>query len=83
MGTLYVVQGFEKIDGGIVACKPILHGLADLAISRAAGLAARCHGVLVYSQVADTDRGEYSTPRILAQHGQVPNPERQTLRQAG
>lgn len=83
MGVLYVVQGFENIDGNVVASKPILHGLADLAMSRAERLAEHAHGVLVYSQLADTDRDQYSTPRILFQHGQVPDPERHSLRETG
>lgn len=83
MGTLYVVQGFREIDGSVVADKPILHGIQLMALERAETLARQRHGVLVYAQVADADRGEYSPPTILAQHGSVPHPERHTLRRAG
>lgn len=82
MGKLYVVQGFREVDGNVIADKPILHGMEDLALKRAQMLAVGCHGVLVYAQIADADRGEYSRPTILIQHGNVPDPERHSLRQA-
>lgn len=83
MGTLYVVQSFREVDGNVIADKPILHGRESLAIERALTLAERRHGVLVYAQMADADRDEYSQPMILAQHGSVPYPERHSLRKAG
>jgi len=83
MGTLYVVQGFHEVDGDIVADKPILHGMEQLARTRGEMLAEERDGVLVYAQAADTDRGEYSEPVILAKYGCVPHPEQQSLRQAG
>lgn len=64
----------------MVACKPILHGMEPLARSRGEALAAECDGVLVYAQGADVDRGEFSTPVILAKYGDVPFPETQGLR---
>jgi hypothetical protein len=63
----------------MVACKPILHGMEPLARSRGEALAAEYGGVLVYAQDADVDRGEYSTPVILAKYGDVPHPEEQSL----
>jgi len=33
----------------------------------------------VYAQGADTNRGEYSDPVILAKYGRVPNPQEQSL----
>ncbi len=83
MGTLYVVQGFCEVDGDIIADKPILHGMEQLARTRGELLAEQRDGVLVYAQAADIDRGEYSEPVILAKYGQVPNPEQQSLCQAG
>ncbi len=83
MGTLYVVQGFCEVGGDIIADKPILHGMEQLARTRGELLAGRRDGVLVYAQAADIDRGEYSEPVILAKYGQVPNPEQQSLRQTG
>ncbi|HWX65617.1 MAG TPA: hypothetical protein VNZ27_04225 [Rhodanobacter sp.] len=83
MGTLYVVQGFSEVGDDVVADKPILHGMEQLARTRGEMLAARYDGVLVYAQAADADRGEYSEPVILAKYGHVPNPERQSLRLAG
>jgi hypothetical protein len=83
MGTLYVVQGFSEVGGNVVADKPILHGMEQLARTRGELLAAQCDGVLVYAQAADADRGEYSEPVILAKYGHVPNPEQQSLRLAG
>ncbi len=81
METLYVVQGFYGEGEGAVAGKPILHGMEQLARSRGEALAEHCDGVLVYAQGADADRGEYSTPVVLAKYGNVPHPERQSLRQ--
>lgn len=81
METLYVVQGFYGMGQGMVAGKPILHGMEQLARSRGEALAAECDGVLVYAQGADVDRGEYSAPVILATYGDVPQPEAQSLRQ--
>jgi hypothetical protein len=79
MGTLYVVQGFCEVDGGVIADKPILHGMEQLARTRGAMLAGKRDGVLVYAQAADADRGEYSEPVILAKYGRVPHPEEQSL----
>ncbi|HZX72496.1 MAG TPA: hypothetical protein VFE77_16950 [Rhodanobacter sp.] len=80
METLYVVQGFYGVGQGMVACRPILHGMEPLARSRGEALAGQCDGVLVYAQGADVDRGEYSIPVILAKYGNVPHPEAQSLR---
>ncbi|MFA6230743.1 MAG: hypothetical protein WC617_11335 [Rhodanobacter sp.] len=79
MGTIYVVQGFHEVEGDVIADKPILHGMEQLARSRGQALAERCAGVLVYAQGADADRGEYSSPTILACYGRVPHPDRQRL----
>lgn len=79
MGTLYVVQGFCEVDGDVVADKPILHGMQQLALTRGEILARQRDGVLVYAQAADIDRGEYSEPVILAKYGVVPDPEQQSL----
>lgn len=83
MGTLYVVQGFCEVDGDIIADKPILHGMEQLARTRGEMLAGQRDGVLVYAQAADADRGEYSEAVILARYGRVPHPEQQSLCQAG
>lgn len=81
MGTLYVVQGFHEEHGDVVADKPILHGMEQLARTRGELLAGQREGVLVYAQAADIDRDEYSQPVILARYGHVPDPEQQSLRQ--
>lgn len=81
METQYVVQGFFGAGQGMVACKPILHAMEPLARSCGEVLAGQCDGVLVYAQDADFDRGEYSTPVILARYGAVPHPEILGLRQ--
>lgn len=83
MGTLYVVQGFCEVDGDIIAEKPILHGMEQLARTRGEMLAGQRDGVLVYAQTADIDRGEYSEPVILAKYGLVPNPDQQSLCRMG
>ena len=79
METLYVVQTFYGMERDMVAGKPILHGMEQLARARGEALACECDGVLVYAQGADVDRGEYSTPVILATYGDVPHPEAQGL----
>lgn len=83
MGTLYVVQGFCEMGGDVIADKPILHGMEQLARKRGEMLASQRDGVLVYAQAADVDRGEYSEPVILAKYGQVPSPEQQSLCRMG
>lgn len=72
METVYVVQGFQDIGGAVLPEKPLLHGFESLALDHGAELAVRRTGVVVYAQQADTDRGEYSHPVILASYGQVP-----------
>ncbi|MEP7187181.1 MAG: hypothetical protein ABI767_15225 [Rhodanobacter sp.] len=83
MGKLYVVQCFHEVDGCVLANKPILHGMESLALERGRMLATEHDGVLVYAQMADADQDKYSQPMILAQHGLVPYPERQTLGEVG
>ncbi|OOG55498.1 hypothetical protein [Rhodanobacter sp. C03] len=79
METLYVVQSFHEVDGAVLPEKPVLHGMEALARRSGEQLAMQCEGVLVYAQGADTDRGEYSDPVILAKYGRVPDPQKQGL----
>lgn len=72
METVYVVQGFQSVDGTVSAEKPLLHGFESLALSHGAELSEQMAGVVVYAQKADTDRGEYSRPVILASYGHIP-----------
>ncbi len=83
METLYVIQGFYGVGEGMVAGKPILHGMEQLARARGEALAEQCDGVLVYAQGADADRDEYSSPIVLATYGNAPRAEIQGLRQPG
>jgi hypothetical protein len=80
METLYVVQSFREVEGDVLPEKPVLHGMEEFARRRGEQLATECEGVLVYAQGADTNRGEYSDPVILAEYGHVPNPQGQGLR---
>jgi hypothetical protein len=80
METLYVVQSFREVEGDVLPEKPVLHGMEEFARKRGEQLAAQREGVLVYAQAADTNRGEYSDPVILAKYGHVPNPQEQSLR---
>ena len=80
METLYVVQSFREVEGDVLPEKPVLHGMEEFARRRGEQLATQCEGVLVYSQAADANRGEYSDPVILAEYGHVPNPQGQSLR---
>lgn len=79
METLYVVQGFHEVDGAVLPEKPVLHGMEEFARRCGEQLARQCEGVLVYAQGADTDRGMYSDPIILAKYGRVPNPRQHSL----
>lgn len=84
METLYVVQSFHEVDGAVLPEKPVLHGMEEFARRRGEQLAGQCEagqceGVLVYAQAADTDRGEYSDPVILAKYGHVPDPQAESL----
>lgn len=79
METLYVVQSFHEVDGTVLPEKPVLHGMEEFARRSGEQLAGQCEGVLVYAQGADTDRGEYSNPVILAKYGHVPDPQGQSL----
>jgi hypothetical protein len=79
METLYVVQSFREVDGAVLPEKPVLHGMEEFARRRGEQLARQCEGVLVYAQAADTDRGEYSDPVILAKYGHVPDPQSESL----
>jgi hypothetical protein len=72
METVYVVQGFQNVGGAVMPEKPLLHGFENLALSHGAELAGQKAGVVVYAQKADTDRGEYSLPVILASYGEIP-----------
>ncbi|HEY8683907.1 MAG TPA: hypothetical protein VIM06_12110 [Rhodanobacter sp.] len=80
METLYVVQSFRAVDGDLLPEKPVLHGMEEFARRRGEQLARQREGVLVYAQAADTDRGEYADPVILAKYGHVPDPQEQSLR---
>lgn len=71
MEIVYVVQGFQSVGGAILPEKPLLHGFEDLALSHGAELAEVRPGVVVYAQKADTDRGQYSEPVILATYGET------------
>lgn len=71
METVYVVQSFQSVGGELQPQKPLLHGFEDLALNHGAELAEQRSGVVVYAQQADTDRGEYSDPVILASYGET------------
>jgi hypothetical protein len=82
METLYVVQSFREVDGDLQPGKPVLHGMEQFARECGEQLAQWHPGVLVYAQRADTDRGEYATPVVLARYGRVPHPQVRGLHQA-
>lgn len=71
METVYVVQSFQNVGGAVLPEKPLLHAFESLALSHGAELAAERAGVVIYAQQADTDRGEYSHPVVLASYGQI------------
>jgi hypothetical protein len=73
MEKIYAVRVFHEVYDGVRADKPLLYGSESVARERGEALAPERHGVLVYEQVIDVDRGHCSEPMILAKYGYIPN----------
>jgi hypothetical protein len=73
MEKVYAVQVFYEVYHGIRADKPLLYGCESVARECGEALARDRHGVLVYEQVIDANRGDQPQPMILAKYGNVPN----------
>ena len=72
METIHVVQPFDQGKRGLVAGQVLQFKTADEAARRAAKLAEKHAGIVAYSMDVDEDSGDYGTPRVLFQSGDVP-----------
>jgi hypothetical protein len=73
METIHVVQPFDRVKKGLIPSRQVLQfKTADEAARRAALLADKHAGVVAYSMDVDEESGEYGTPRVLFESGEVP-----------
>ncbi len=72
METIHVVQPFVHGKKGLVAVQVLQFKTADEAMRRAGKLAATHAGIVAYSMEVDEAGGDYGTPRVLFQSGEVP-----------
>lgn len=72
METIHVVQPFDRVKRGLKPGQVVQCKTADEAARKAERLADKHAGVVAYSMDVDEDSGEYSTPRVLFEAGEVP-----------
>ena len=72
METIHVVQPFDQGKAGLIPGKALQFTTADEAARRAERLADKHAGIIAYSMDVDEDSGDYGTPRVLFQSGDVP-----------
>ena len=72
METIHVVQPFDKGNKGLIPSQVLQFKTADEAARRARLLADKHAGVIAYSMDVDEDGGDYGTPRVLFESGEVP-----------
>ena len=72
METIHVVQPFDKGKKGLIPSQVLQFKTADEATRRAGLLADKHAGVIAYSMDVDEDGGDYGTPRVLFESGEVP-----------
>ncbi|MEO8777747.1 MAG: hypothetical protein ABI389_03665 [Rhodanobacter sp.] len=72
METIHVVQPFDQVDRRLVPGQVLQFKTADEAARRAERLADKHAGIVAYSMDVDEDGGDYGTPRVLFQAGDVP-----------
>lgn len=72
METIHVVQPFDRAKRGLVPSQVLQFKTADEAARRAGLLADKHAGVVAYSMDVDEEGGEYGTPRVLFESGEVP-----------
>lgn len=72
METIHVVQPFDLGKKGVSACPVLQFKTADEARRRAEKLADKHAGIIAYSMDIDEEGGDYGTPRVLFQSGEVP-----------
>lgn len=72
METIHVVQPFDRGKNGLKPGQALQFKTADEAARRAGLLAGKHAGLIAYSMDIDEDSGDYGTPRVLFQLGEVP-----------
>jgi hypothetical protein len=72
METIHVVQPFDQVGHRLVPGQVLQFKTADEAARRAERLAEKHAGIVAYSMDVDEDGGDYGTPRVLFQSGDVP-----------
>ncbi|WEN14274.1 hypothetical protein PY254_13640 [Rhodanobacter sp. AS-Z3] len=73
METIHIVQPFDQVGRRLVAGQVLQFKTADEAARRAERLAEKHAGIVAYSMDVDEDGGDYGTPRVLFQSGDVPD----------
>ncbi len=72
METIHVVQPFDRVKSGLKPGQVSQFKTADEAARRAALMANKHAGVVAYSMDVDEESGDYGTPRVLFESGDVP-----------
>lgn len=72
METIHVVQPFDRGQKGLVAGQVLQFKSADEAARRAGLLASKHVGIVAYSMDVDEEGGDYGTPRVLFEAGEIP-----------
>ena len=72
METIHVVQPFDRVNNGLKPSQVLQFKTADEAARKAEKLADKHAGVVAYSMDVDEESGEYGTPRVLFESGDVP-----------
>lgn len=72
METIHIVQPFDRGKRGLTPCPVLQFKTADEAARRAGLLADKHAGIVAYSMDVDEEGGEYGTPRVLFESGDVP-----------
>lgn len=72
METIHVVQPFDRVKNGLKPSQVLQFKTADEAKRRAGLLANKHAGVIAYSMDVDEESGDYGTPRVLFESGDVP-----------
>ena len=72
METIHIVQPFDRVRNGLKPGQVAQFKTADEAARRAALMAGKHAGVVAYSMDVDEESGDYGTPRVLFESGDVP-----------
>ena len=72
METIHVVQPFDRVKKNLKPSQPLQFKTADEAARRARLLVDKHVGVVAYSMDVDEESGDYGTPRVLFESGEVP-----------